>query len=77
MYLGLRLSTIDTISKEKMPIILDETFAFFDDDRLENVLKFINDKYEDRQIIIFTCSKREIEALNRLNMDYNYVDLEK
>ena len=77
MYLGLRLSTIDTISKEKMPIILDETFAFFDDDRLENILKFINDKYEDRQIIIFTCSKREIEALNRLNMDYNYVDLEK
>lgn len=77
MYLGLRLSTIDTISKEKMPIILDETFAFFDDDRLENILKFINKKYEDRQIIIFTCSKREIEALNRLNIDYNYVDLEK
>ena len=77
MYLGLRLASIDTISKEKMPIILDETFAFFDDDRLENILKFINDKYKDRQIIIFTCSKREIEALNRLNIDYNYVDLEK
>ena len=77
MYLGLRLASIDTISKEKLPIILDETFAFFDDYRLENILKFINNKYEDRQIIIFTCSKREIEALNRLNIDYNYVDLEK
>ena len=63
MYLGLRLASIDTISKEKMPIILDETFAFFDDDRLENILKFINDNYSDRQIIIFTCSKREIEIM--------------
>ena len=76
MYLGLRLASIDTISKEKMPIILDETFAFFDDDRLENILKFINDNYSDRQIIIFTCSKREIEILNKLNIEYNYVNLE-
>ena len=77
MYLGLRLASIDTISKEKMPIILDETFAFFDDDRLENILKFINNNYLDRQTIIFTCSKREIELLNNLNIKYNYIDLEK
>ena len=76
MYLGLRLASIDTISKEKIPIILDETFAFFDDDRLENILNFINNNYSDRQIIIFTCSKREIEILNKLNIEYNYVDLE-
>ena len=77
MYLGLRLASIDTIAKEKMPIILDETFAFFDDDRLKNILEFINEHYYDKQIIIFTCSKREIEVLNKLNIDYHYVDLEK
>lgn len=76
MYLGLRLASIDTISKEKMPVILDETFAFFDDDRLKNILEFLNDNYKDKQVIIFSCSKREIEQLNKLNIDYNYVELE-
>ena len=76
MYLGLRLASIDTISKEKMPIILDETFAFFDDDRLKNILEFLSNNY-DRQIIIFTCSKRETETLDKLNIDYNYIELEK
>ncbi|MBR2290163.1 MAG: AAA family ATPase [Clostridia bacterium] len=77
MYLGLRLASIDTIIKEKMPIILDETFAFFDDERLKNILEFINENYKDKQIIIFTCSNREIEALNQLNIEYHYIDLEK
>ena len=76
MYLGLRLASIDTIIEEKMPIILDETFAFFDDERLKNILEFINNNY-DKQVLIFTCSKREIEVLNKLNIDYNYVELEK
>ena len=76
MYLGLRLASIDTISKEEMPIILDETFAFFDDDRLKNILNFLSKEYDDKQIIIFTCSKREIEALNKLNIEYNYISLE-
>lgn len=75
MYLGLRLASIDTIVNEKMPIILDETFAFFDDERLKNILEFLNNNY-DKQVIIFTCSKREIDVLNKLNIDYNYVELE-
>ena len=77
MYLGLRLASIDTISKETMPVILDETFAFFDDDRLKNILEFINNNYKDRQIIILTCSKRETEILDKLKINYNYIDLEK
>jgi len=76
MYLGLRLASIDIISKEKMPVILDETFAFFDDERLKNILEFLNNEYQDRQVIILTCSRREIETLNKLNIEYNYVELE-
>ncbi|MBR1539712.1 MAG: AAA family ATPase [Clostridia bacterium] len=76
MYLGLRLASVETIIKETMPIILDEVFAFFDDNRLENILAFMNREYQDKQIIIFTCSYREVEILNRLNIDYNYIELE-
>ena len=63
LYLSLRLSMIDEISKENMPVILDEAFAFYDDDRLENILEYLNTKFSDRQIIIFTCTNREKNIL--------------
>lgn len=75
LYLSLRLSVMNEISKEKMPIILDEAFAFYDNERLENILKFINDNYKENQIIIFTCSNREKEILNKLNIEYNLINL--
>ncbi len=75
LYLSLRLSVINDISIEKMPIILDETFAYFDDERLENILKFLINNYSDRQIIIFTCTTREKEALAKLNVKYNLVQM--
>lgn len=56
-----------------MPIILDETFAYFDSERLENVLKFLSQEYKDRQILILTCTKRETEALEKLDIEYNYL----
>lgn len=58
-----------------MPIILDETFAYFDKHRLENVLQFFDDTYKDKQIIIFTCTEREIEALENRGIQYNIVKL--
>ena len=76
MYLSLRLASIDIMTNEKMPIILDETFAFFDDNRLKNILSFINQEYQDKQVIIFTCTRREIDILNSMNIEYNCIDLE-
>ena len=73
LYLSLRLGTGKEISKESMPIILDEVFAYWDNTRLENILEFINSEYEDRQIILFTCTNREKEALEKLNIKYNYI----
>ena len=75
LYLSLRLSAMNEISKENMPIILDEAFAFFDNERLKNILKFIDDNYKEKQIIIFTCSNREKEILDELNIEYNLVEL--
>ena len=43
MYLSLRLSALDEISKEKMPIILDEAFAYFDNERLKNILLYLSE----------------------------------
>lgn len=75
LYLSLRLATIDEISNEKLPIILDETFAYFDKTRLKNVLEFLHKKCENRQIFIFTCSKREQEVLDELNLKYRFIEM--
>lgn len=77
MYLSLRLSALNEMSKEKLPIILDETFAYFDNERLENILSYLKTNYNENQILIFTCSNREIEALDKLNIEYNLINLER
>ncbi len=75
LYLSLRLASIEEITKEKMPIILDESFAYYDNERLENILKYLSEEYKENQVIIFTCTKREIEFLNKLNINYNFIEL--
>ena len=75
LYLSLRLSAMNEISEEKMPIILDEAFAYYDNERLENILKFINENYKENQVLIFTCSNREKEILDKLNVEYNLIEL--
>ena len=75
LYLSLRLSIINELSKEIVPIFLDETFAFFDDERLENILKYLNDGFNDRQIIIFSCTKREKNILEKNNIKFNFIEI--
>lgn len=75
LYLSLRLSMIDELSEESVPILLDEVFAFYDDERLKNILEYLNTKFNNRQIIIFTCTNREKNILENKNIDYNYIEL--
>ena len=75
LYLSLRLSMVDELSEEKVPILLDEAFAFYDNSRLENILKYLNNNYKNRQIIIFTCTDREKDILNKNNIIFNYIQL--
>lgn len=75
MYLSLRLSTLKEIVKENVPIILDEPFVYYDKVRLKNILKFLNENYINNQIIIFTCSNREIEILDNENIEYNLINV--
>lgn len=71
MYLGFRLG----ISQKNgnLPIILDESFAYYDDERLKNALKTLYNL--KRQVIIMTCSEREKQILNELKIEYNYLEI--
>lgn len=73
IYLAFRLSVIEEISKEKMPIVLDEAFAYYDDERLLQTLKFLD--IISNQIIILTCTKREKSLLDKAQIRYNLIEL--
>ena len=75
LYMSLRFGAIKELSSENMPIILDESFAYYDEERLENILKYINSEFNKNQIIIFTCTNREKEAFDKLNIEYNVIEL--
>ena len=75
LYLSLRLSMLDEISEEKVPIILDEAFAYYDKKRLENILKYLANEFSDRQVIILTCTKREKAVLEENQINFNFIEL--
>lgn len=75
VYLAVRLAVGRVLfNEEKMPIILDESFAMYDDIRLLNTLKGLM-KVSSSQIIIFTCVKREMQLLDEMNVEYNAIDM--
>ncbi len=75
LYLSLRISMIDELSEEKLPLFLDESFAYYDNNRLENALKYITNNLENRQTLIFTCANREKEILDKMGITYNYIEI--
>ena len=75
LYLALRLSMIDELSKENLPIILDESFAYSDNNRLKNMLHYLTSDLNNHQTIIFTCTDREQKMLEAMNIPYNVIEL--
>ena len=73
--LALRLSMIDELSKENLPIILDESFAYSDNNRLKNMLQYLSSELNNHQAIIFTCTDREKKMLEAMGIEYNLVEL--
>lgn len=74
IYLALRLAVGNVVTKEEpLPILLDEAFAMYDDDRLAQTLQTLSTL--QNQIFLFTCQKREVEMLRNMNLDYNLIEM--
>lgn len=73
MYLGFRLAVASKFPK--VPLIFDESFVFCDDGRLINILKTLNLISDNNQVIILTCSDRECDLLNKLNIKFNKISM--
>lgn len=64
IYLAVRIAAAEFMyEREDFPIILDDVFGNFDDERLRRILAFL--EKEQRQVLLFTCRKDIISMLDR------------
>lgn len=76
IYLALRLAAAKLIQdgKQEMPLIFDDSFVLYDDDRLRTALKWLAASCKG-QVLLFTCHQREAQMLTANQMVYNYIEL--
>ena len=76
LYISLRLGLSNLISSnKKIPLILDDSFIQYDEERLKKSLEILDKEKNRRQVILFTCQKREKEILEKLQIEYNNVEI--
>lgn len=73
VYFALRMAVCDLLlGDEPMPLILDDSFALYDDNRVKAALAEIAKR---NQVLLFSCQKRERQFLEELGIPYNYIEL--
>lgn len=63
VYFALRVAGIQMLSEngETLPLIIDEPFSQFDDDRIKLTAQMLGRISEKNQVIIFTCRQNEVD----------------
>lgn len=74
VYFALRMAAGELLCREEeLPVLLDETFVMYDDRRLSQTLEWL---YKNKsQVILFTCTKREIQVLKKLEIPWHQINL--
>jgi uncharacterized protein YhaN len=69
IYLALRLAFVQCVSEngEGIPMLLDDPFANYDDERLESAMGLITNLVGQNQILLFTCREDVAAVAERLN----------
>jgi uncharacterized protein YhaN len=73
-YFSLRIALADLFAPEA-PLILDESFSMYDAQRLENIIRILYNISKKRQILLFSCSNREKEIMDNMNISYNLITI--
>ena len=61
LYLAVRLAVCDLCipTEEPVPLVLDDALVAFDEERMASALEVLRSLSKNRQIVLFTCQKRE------------------
>ena len=73
VYFALRMAAAEIFCDEDMPVLLDDVFALYDEERLAAVLAWLGQN--KKQVIVLTCSTREAEIAQRLALKVNQINL--
>lgn len=73
VYFALRMAVSEILCEEKLPILLDDVFVMYDEERLRRTLKWLAGR--GVQVLIFTCHKREAQILSELGIQANYITI--
>lgn len=76
IYLAFRISILNLLF-ENAPIVLDDHFIQYDDNRLESTIKYLNEISKSKQVIIFSATNREKMEMEKMNVEYNLVNMEQ
>ena len=72
VFFALRLAVADMLLGKEVPLIFDDSFALYDDNRVKAALIEVAKR---EQSILFTCHKREQRLLEELQVPYHLVKL--
>lgn len=76
VYLALRLAAAKLLqgSGSGFPLIFDDSFTQYDDERLKTALEWLASAYGG-QIIIFTCHRREAQMLRARQVEFQLIEM--
>lgn len=75
LYFALRMVVAKVLCKEELPILLDDIFTGYDEERLTEALNYLLTEWKGRQVILFTGNPYVGDILDNIGLDYNYVEL--
>lgn len=74
VYLALRLAAAKLLQGSGFPLIFDDSFTQYDDERLKTALEWLASAYGG-QIIIFTCHRREAQMLRARQVEFQLIEM--
>lgn len=68
VYFALRMAADTLLYEEENPILLDDAFAYYDEERLGRTLSWL--AKSGRQVLLLTCQNREEELMGKLGIPF-------
>lgn len=73
VYFALRLAIADLLlDQEEVPLLFDDSLALYDETRVKSLLPRLAQR---KQVLLFTCHRRERKLFEELAIPYHYIDL--
>lgn len=74
IWLAVRLAAAEELQEKHLPVLLDDIFGSYDDQRLQAVIECLQE-YPAEQVIFFASDDRLADCLDQIESKYGYIEL--